>query len=461
VTPLLFLVAAISFIPLQQRAPELQLRPCDLAGLAKPAQCGTYVVPERRDLENGRTVALRVVVVPPVRRQHEDPIVFLAGGPGQGAAQMAATIVQQLQGIDEGRDVVLIDQRGTGESSPLPCTGGFDLLSPGRRKELQACADSLRARSDLNAYGTDDAIVDVEDVRAALGYERVNLVAGSYGTRPALEYMRRYPARVRTAVLRAVVPPGFNIIFDATLNSDAALSRVLEDCAADTACSAASGDVHAHLNKLRAAIANTPGGVTVTLPGPKTVVLTDTLFLQTVYALLLNADTRQMLPMLLKQATTDGMTTLGSIAGSITDQVYSSVAFGMYMSVVCSEDAPRIDARQREQLHALQGSLGSLLLDACTVWPVTGTATGPSPVTADTPTLIISGVLDPATPASAGDEAARHLANARHVVLPATAHAPLLPACGTAAIRRFIDEASVSGVDLSCAGSVKLKAFRE
>jgi len=458
-TPL-FLLAAISFIP-SPPTPELQLKPCDIAGLSKPAQCGTYVVPERRDLEKGRTVALRVVVVQPAKRQHEDPIVFIPGGPGQGAAQMAAGIVQQLQGIDEGRDVVLIDQRGTGGSSPLVCEGGFDLLSPVRRKQLQACADSLRARADLNAYGTDDAVADVEDVRGALGYERVNLVAGSYGTRPALEYMRRYPARVRTAVLRAVVPAGFNIIFDATMNSDAALNRVLDDCRADSVCSAAAGDAHAHLEKLRAAIANTPAGVTVTLPGPKTVLLTDTLFLQTVYALLLNADTRQMLPMLLKQATTDGMATLASIAGSITHQVYSSVAFGMYMSVVCSEDAPRLDARQREQLRALQGSLGSLILDACTAWPVAAPATAPTPVTAKTPTLIISGVLDPATPASAGDEAARQLANATHVVLPATSHAPFLPACGTAAIRRFIDDASVSSVDLSCAGNVKLKAFRD
>ena len=139
------LVAAISFIP-PSRSPELQLGPCDLAGLSKPAQCGTYVVPERRDLENGRKLSLRVVVVPTVKRQHEDPIVFIPGGPGQGAAQLAVTLLQQLQGIDEGRDVVFIDQRGTGQSSPLSCDGGFALLSPARRQELRACAAAAPVR---------------------------------------------------------------------------------------------------------------------------------------------------------------------------------------------------------------------------------------------------------------------------------------------------------------------------
>jgi pimeloyl-ACP methyl ester carboxylesterase len=453
-----FLAATLTFVPTQS-APAIRLQPCEIAGIPRPVQCATFAVPERRDVRNGRQLSLRVVVVPSPARQHADPIVFIPGGPGQGAAHMGSGIIQQLQGLDEGRDVVLIDQRGTGQSSPLTCAGGFDLLSPSRRNDLAACAASLRARSDLDAYGTDDAIADLEDVRAALGYERVNLVAGSYGTRPALEYMRRYPSRVRTAVLRAVVPAGFNIVYDGTMNSQSALDRVLDDCSADAGCATAAGDVRAHFKALRGVIAAAPGGLSVAVPGGRTVVLTETLFLQTIYALLLNADTRQMLPLLITRAATDGGVTLAPIAASIAQQLYSSVAFGMYMSVVCSEDAPRIKSWQRQQLKAMPGSLGALVLDGCTLWPVTASAGLPVAVTAEIPTLIISGVLDPATPASAGDEAARHLPRAKHVVLPATAHGPLLPGCGTPALRRFLDEESVSAVDLSCAGDVKLKAF--
>jgi pimeloyl-ACP methyl ester carboxylesterase len=129
------------------------------------------------------------------------------------------------------------------------------------------------------------------------------------------------------------------------------------------------------------------------------------------------------------------------------------------MSVVCSEDAPRIDARQRAQLGARHRSLGALGLDACMAWPVTRSNLPVRPGALDTPTLILSGVLDPATPATAGDQAARYLPRSKHVVLPATAHGPLLPACGTSAIRRFLDDASVGSVDLGCTADVKLKAF--
>jgi pimeloyl-ACP methyl ester carboxylesterase len=433
------------------------LKPCTVPGLARPARCGTITVPETRGASDGRSISLRTVVVPAAPRLHDDPIVFVAGGPGQGAAGLASFILQLLQGLDEGRDVVLVDQRGTGRSNPLTCAGGFDLLSASRRKELVACAEALRRRANLNAYGTDDAVQDLEQARVALGYERIHLVAASYGTRPALEYMRRYPARVNTAILRAVAPPGFNIVAEGSINAEAALRRVLDDCRLDPACAVAAGDVHAHLQAVREKAAASPTGVAVTLPNSTAVVLTDSLVAQVLYALLLTADTRQQLPLLLKRAATDGLAIFAPLASTIAEQIYGGVSFGMYLSVVCREDAPRTTERQRRQMLSVADS-GAMLLEACAVWPVTPQP-APPPLTSDVPTILLSGVVDPATPASTGDEAARHLSRARHVVLPATAHTPMFPACGIGSLREFLTTRAPEGVNLSCAGDAKLKPF--
>ena len=453
----LVLLATTLLTAAHAQASAAVLTPCKITGLERPARCGTITVPETRGTSDGRSIALRTIVVPAVKRVHDDPIVFVAGGPGQGAAELAGFVVQLLQGLDEGRDVVLVDQRGTGGSNPLTCAGGFDLISLSRRKDLVACAEDLRRRVNLNAYGTDDAVQDLEHVRAVLGYERIDLVAASYGTRPALEYMRRHPDRVNTAILRAIAPPGFNIIAEGSINAEAALLRVLDDCRLDPACAAAAGDVHAHLRAVRDKVAATPAGVTTPLPNGKVVVLTDSLVAQVLYALLLNADTRQQLPLLLKRAATEGLAIFAPLASTIAEQIYGGVSFGMYMSVVCREDAPRTTERQRRQMLSVADS-GAMLLEACALWPVSPQP-APPPLASDVPTLLLSGVVDPATPASTGDEAARHSLRARHVILPATAHMPMFPACGIGSLREFLTTRAPEGVNLSCAGDAKLKPF--
>ena len=447
-----------ALVAVQAQASADLLKPCSVPELARPARCGTITVPETRGATDGRTIPLRIVVVPATKRVDDDPIVFIAGGPGQGAAELAGFILQQLQGLDEGRDVVFVDQRGTGRSNPLTCSGGFDLLSRSRRNELVACVETLRRRANLNAYGTDEAVQDLEQVTTTLGYSRIHLIAASYGTRPALEYMRRHPDRVSTAILRAVAPPGFNIIADGSINAESALIRVLDDCRMDQACAAAAGDVHAHLRAVREKVAANPAGARIVLPDGKSFMLTEALLGQVLYALMLNADLRQQLPLLLKRAATDGLGVLAPLASTIAEQIYGGVSFGMYMSVVCREDATRTNERQRQQLMSVAGDPGAIILEACALWPVTPQPARP-PVTSDVPTVLLSGVLDPATPASTGDEAARHLSRARHVVLPATAHMPMVPTCGVVSLREFLTTRAPEAVNLSCAGDTKLKPF--
>ena len=437
---------------------SLTLSACTISD--RPAQCGTLVVPEHRAAPDGRRIPLRLIVVRGKEPRRSDPVVFIAGGPGQGAATVAEFVMTQLAGIDQNRDVVLVDQRGTGGSNPLTCTAGFDLLAPGRETDLDACRTLLQERADLTRYGTTDAVEDLEAVRAALGYESMNLFGVSYGTRAAFQYVRRYPARVRTLILRSVAPAGFNIITDGGRTAQDALAQVFRDCDRDHACAAAFGNLAEPFERLRAQLQSQPVSITVDAAPQKPIVVTEMLLSQTLYALLLSADSRQMIPLLVHRAVTQGVQALGPVLVNVVGQLYGSVSFGMYLSVVCGEDAARVTPAERARLRGTNAAVTASMVDICARWPTANVPTElHRPVVADTPTLLFSGSLDPATSVAAGDEAARHLSRSRHFVIPATAHAPILPGCVAGAVKRFLDEASVSAIDAGCLADIKLKPF--
>jgi pimeloyl-ACP methyl ester carboxylesterase len=167
-----------------------------------------------------------------------DPLFILAGGPGQ-AASFLGPFAAALTGVRKDRDIVLVDQRGTGRSSPLVCAAfkpdrslkaalEFDPLP-----KAAACAQELAAKGvDAAQYTTAAWVADLDAVRAALGYDRINLWGGSYGTRAAQEYLRRHPQRVRSAVLDSVATPAMRSTLDVWPSREVALAAILDGCAA-------------------------------------------------------------------------------------------------------------------------------------------------------------------------------------------------------------------------------------
>src|SRR5438132_3816375 len=225
------------------RAPHLPpfsivLDSCRLPGIEIAAQCGTLEVWEDREAKTGRKVKLDIAVVPAQLRAREaDPIVVLAGGPGQGAVSLAAQVVPMLSRLNDARDIVLVDQRGTGNSNPLDCeedeSAPLQSLFEDTLPEhlIKQCLERLDA--DPRLYVTSIAVEDLDEVRAALGYAKVNLWGGSYGTRVALEYLRRHGERVRSVVLDGVAPATMKLPLSFVPDGDAALNRLLEACEAD------------------------------------------------------------------------------------------------------------------------------------------------------------------------------------------------------------------------------------
>ena len=181
------------------RAAPAALRPCRLPGVPHEAQCGMLTRALDPADERGTRIELHFAVLPALARQPApDPVFFIAGGPGQSAIDLAGPVSRMLARLGRTRDIVLVDQRGTGRSAPLHCDD-----APGTPTlRLQALP-----YGELRHFGSSVAMADLDAVRQALGATQINLVAASYGTRAALEYLRLFPLQVRRVVLDGVVPP--------------------------------------------------------------------------------------------------------------------------------------------------------------------------------------------------------------------------------------------------------------
>ncbi len=446
-----------------------RLHPCASEEGPVDAYCGTLSVFENRAARAGRRIALNIVVLPAIsNEQKPDPLFFLAGGPGQGAAQMGREVREAFRRVQRDRDIVLVDQRGTGKSNPLDCRDNEESL----RSVLQpadVAVDRLRTclagyDADVRLYTTPIAMDDLDDVRAYLGYERVNLYGGSYGTRAALVYMRQHGDRVRTAVLDSVAPTNMRSPLYVARDAQAALDKLLAACDADERCHSAYPDLRDRVQRLMQRLEAQP--VHTRLVHPRTGIAEDVdingqFVASVLFGALYSPVTAAILPVLLDRAERNDFQSL--VALGLAGDSAENVSVGMQLSVLCSEDGARFS--QADLMHEASGTVfgGNLLMGqikACEFWPKG--AIDPSyyePVVSAIPTLILSGELDPVTPPAWGQSVADHLSHALHVRVPASGHGVIGTACGRRLIQEFIDSATVEGLDTSCAGAAKRPPF--
>jgi pimeloyl-ACP methyl ester carboxylesterase len=356
------------------------------------------------------------------------------------------------------RDIVLVDQRGTGRSHPLECKTADDTLraefpdDPSALARLRECLASYDA--DVRQYTTAIAMDDLEDVRAFLGYERVNLYGASYGTRAALVFLRQHPSRVRTITLDGVAPPDMRLPLFAARDASRALEQVLRDCQNVEGCRDAYPELRSRTVALLARLERAP--VTVGVRHPRTgrhesVAVTPRVVAGALVAALYAPVTASTIPLLMHRATEDDFAPLLAMALAGDD---TGISVGMQLSVLCSEDAGRVDAAavEREGEGSLFGShLASGPLAACREWP-RGSLPADyfEPVVSDVPALVLSGDLDPVTPPAWGEQVAQHLAKARHYVASGTGHGVASSVCGLRLVEDFLERASAAGLDAAC-----------
>jgi pimeloyl-ACP methyl ester carboxylesterase len=450
---------------------KLALSPCRLEGVASQALCGTYEVFEDRAAKAGRKISLRVVVVPALAAQSEpDPLVLLAGGPGQAASRVPQVLLA-LERIRRKRDIVLVDQRGTGGSNPLECephpleeglAARFD--DSGAVEKLRRCREGWAA--DVRQYTTPNAMDDLDEVRAALGYDKVNLWGVSYGTRAALVYMRQHPDRVRTAILDGVAPMSLYLPLNAPRDGQHALDSLLAHCGKDAACAKAYPDLRPRAEALLAKLTAEPARVHVPHPRtgvPEEVTLSRAAFLSELFSQLYSPELASLVPLTLDRAARGEWAPFVALSVGQSESAGHTVSHGLYYAVVCAEDAPFYDAAavEREAKGTWFGpEMGLETLAICADWPKATLPAGyREPVVSDVPTLLLSGELDPVTPPAWAEDAKRTLSHSLHVVVPGVGHNTVGADCARTLMNDLLTRGSVEGLTPSCGTSLTRPPF--
>ena len=444
---------------------EIDLEPCDLSARdgrrEVDARCGTLEVPLKPGDPHGETIELFVAVVPALAEQPSpDPLMVIAGGPGEAATRFYVTVEQAFSRVARDRDIVLVDQRGTGASAPLRCAGVQEDDPFLRAGGVDAMIDAnVRCLGELDHdpryFTTSVAVRDLERVRETLGYEELNLYGVSYGTRVAQHYLRRYPHRTRRVILDSVVPPDVALGPEVALASQAALDALFDRCAADHGCRDAFPDLRqrfdAVLERLRAQ------AVDIVLDHPRTgdpvdVAVDHWMLIGVVRLLVYHPRTASLLPVLIDAAHRGDYRAVVGQAFVIAERM-EDIAVGLNNAVVCTEDLPFVrDLDVDAQAATYMGSaFMDILAGVCEHWP-RGVLDDDlrEPLVSDRPTLILAGELDPITPPRYARRAATGLSEVVEVVGRGQGHGMLVVGCAQRLMAEFLDLAEVGALDLDC-----------
>jgi len=433
--------------------PGLTLQPCRLKGVEVGARCGVLKRPLDPSKPDGVQIDLHVAVLPAVARNPKpDPVFFLAGGPGQSAIELAGTVQRITARLLNRRDIVLVDQRGTGDSAPLRCDDQAptrslrDSADPAQEAALLVrCRERLQKLpyGDLRQFTTPIAMADLEAVRKALGYGQINLMGGSYGTRAGLDYLRQFPQQVRRLVLDGVAPPDMVLPLSFSTDAQAALDALFGDCERNAACHAQYPALRSQWQQILASLPRE-----VTLPQPMTgreekVTLTRDMLTGVVRLPLYAPWLAAGLPLAVQEASEGrfaGLVGLG--LGAAGGGRGLGIASGMHFSVVCAEDVPRMPLGTDKPGADFGDGQARMYQRACTDWPrgeLPPAFYEIHPSTA--PVLLLSGAFDPVTPPRHAARVAKALGpQAVHVVVPNSGHGVMAQGCMRDVVYRFINQ---------------------
>jgi pimeloyl-ACP methyl ester carboxylesterase len=464
--------SAAVFAQADADAPGIELETCELlvpgTPLSTVGECGWLEAAENPQEPDGRKIQIRVARIPAKGRVAEpDPLVFFAGGPGQSATESWPIVAGALRKLNENRDILLVDQRGTGQSNPLKCpqielAEALALDWDDLASSTQECLDSLDG--DPRFYTTTIAMHDIDAAREALGYEQVNLFGGSYGTRAAQVYLKLFPDRVRSVILDSVVPQTLALGTEHAKKLDQSIYRVLNACNEDVLCSKNFPDTATLLAGLVREVDENPVEVTVEHPTtgqPFPVKFNREVLSTSIRFLTYSADTQAMLPLLIHEAATekrfDRLASQMLIAATGLQQ---SISQGMEMSVMCSEDFPLYPPEPVPNDYLLGDIMEKAVHIQCGIWP-----RGPvpddfhEPVSGDVPVLLLSGELDPVTPPEYADQVAVHFTSSRHLVAPGQGHIATTRGCMGKIVSEFVMEGSADDLETDCMSDLQATPF--
>jgi pimeloyl-ACP methyl ester carboxylesterase len=434
------------------------LTPCRIEGFKNEVQCGVLKRPLDPSAPQGVQIDVHYIVVPAVaRNKREDAVFFFAGGPGQSAIKIAPQVLTMFTRLNARRDIVLIDQRGTGKSAPLACKPSDDEknapLSDAMdetkfAERLGKCRDKLLAlpygkEGGLRFFHSAIALQDADAVRATLGYAKINVIGGSYGTRAGLEYMRQYPNQVRRIVLDGLAPPDMVLIESFGTDNQAAWELLLSACEKDAACAKRYPKLRVDFTSLIASLPKTVSALNPISGRDESFTLKASMLASMLRGPLYAPGIAAALPYVIAEASAGRFSALVGVAGAINIPA-DNFFYGMHLSVVCAEDAPRMQASAGAYNTLFGDAFSDVYRRSCPAWfgntkPQVPEAFYTMPAS-PAPALLLSGGADPATPPRHGERVAKALgAKARHVIVPELGHGVMSQGCTRDMIVKFID----------------------
>jgi len=458
----------------------LAFKSCELAqkrsGATTAAFCAPFSVAENRDKPDGHKLDLKLALIKSdAERADTDLVVYLAGGPGQSAIDTYPQIAGALAPLRKHHHILLLDQRGTGQSHPLECeavrsekkkdepaaaqedtSDAFDAQK--MRVDIARCLAEVAKTSDPTQYTTTIAAQDLEDVRVALGAPLFDLVGVSYGTRMAQQYMVRHPDGVRSAVLDSVAPNELIFGQEFAQNLETALKAQFALCTKNSACAKAFGDPYASLIRLRDALRAKPQDYSfrdpVTFASTK-MHLTDRRLAGLVRMFSYSPEAASLLPLSIAEGLKGNYTPLAGQTQLLQEDMSASMNGGMQASVVCAEDADLLHDNPEEAATLLGTALIDVLRTMCSAWPHgTRPADFHAPLKTDKPVFVLEGELDPVTPPRYGEQVMKGLSNAKLLVARGQGHNVIGRGCIPKLVGEFVDTLDAKNLDTHCADAL-------
>ncbi|MFQ3243514.1 MAG: pimeloyl-ACP methyl ester carboxylesterase [Arenicella sp.] len=427
------------------------------------AECATLTRPEDPNQANGKTIDLFVVKLPSSSSTPQaDAFTVIQGGPGGSSIDLAIGLRQALDFVREKRDVLIVDQRGTGRSNSLQCDlPEQDQLATSFDREqtaklTQACLSKLKD-NNLRFYTTSVAVQDLDAVRQASGYEQLTIYGVSYGTRVAQHYLRRFPEYTRALIIDGVVDIGLNLAgAEIARRSQDAFDGMVKRCTETSSCFEQFGDIKQKFKQLRQRLITQPVELSIAHPLTGKEIhhtVSESDLLAAVRFMPYATESTALLPMIIASAHAGDYTPLAAQGINLTELLGDEFATGMHNSVMCTEDAPFVDPKAAEQ--TAETYFGSDMLEGiaavCQVWPRGAIdADFRAAFDSEKPILILSGETDPVTPPANGARAAEMFSNSKHLVIPSHGHGVIGRGCVPFLIRDFVIDANLKDVKSDC-----------
>lgn len=466
-------VESVSFSPLsgtsaQPPVPRIGLTPCHIDLLAEQLLCVVHEVFTDRARRSGARLPIHVAVLPALRRRIEpDPLFLMAGGPGQGARGLAPAAARYFREVRRHRDIVLVDLRGTGASGPLQCGAAADELA--FLTEGDAAGLARQCLRDIDAdprfYTHQESLADLNEIRAGLGYGRINLWGGSWGTRAALLFALRYPEVTRTVILDGAVALTMGFPKTASADARAALDRLIARCGDDARCRTTFPDPRAEIDRFFQRFNDGKTAVAIRHPrthAPASVTLSRGVAADIIRGALYTPRDAAAVLYLIRQAADGDLAPLIAQLVRTASVTTDDMALGATMAVLCSEDVPTVAAVDFAA-EAAGSVFGTTYADVwrarCAVWRAGPALPESATIASEVPALILSGGSDPVTPPRAGELMTKHFTHHRHVVVPNAAHNASFSGCVPALIAKFLAAGHGDGLDEACTGRLEWPPF--